>query len=112
MTAGLGIGDIELIDTLTEGSYRIRAYTNWMRNNDDAYFYDRTIQISNGRSDNVVSTTSFIPASDPAEKKNTYVINLKNFAGAPLINTNVQYRIYMGDKTEDKGREKQMIKEI
>ncbi|MGJ1266242.1 TonB-dependent receptor plug domain-containing protein [Sphingobacterium spiritivorum] len=106
MTAGLGIGDIELIDTLTEGSYRIRAYTNWMRNNDDAYFYDRTIQISNGRSDNVVSTTSFIPASDPAEKKNTYVINLKNFAGAPLINTNVQYRIYMGDKTEDKGREK------
>src|ERR1700754_5170268 len=35
LTLGLGWGDIKLTDSLKEGNYRIRAYTNWMRNAGD-----------------------------------------------------------------------------
>src|SRR5476651_909790 len=32
MDKGLGNGDFKLSDTVAAGIYRIRAYTNWMRN--------------------------------------------------------------------------------
>jgi hypothetical protein len=47
LVSGLTWGDFKLPDTLTAGNYHIRAYTNWMRNAGEAYFYDRTISIGN-----------------------------------------------------------------
>src|SRR5471030_929456 len=47
MVSGLSYGDFALPDTLTEGRYRIRAWTNWMRNFGEEYFYDRDIDIIN-----------------------------------------------------------------
>jgi hypothetical protein len=44
---GLTWGDFKLPDSLKAGSYRIRAYTNWMRNAGSEYFYDKTISIEN-----------------------------------------------------------------
>ena len=42
---GLAHGDIELDDTLRAGTYVLRAYTNWMRNADPAFFYQRQLQV-------------------------------------------------------------------
>ncbi|KAI9459589.1 hypothetical protein F5148DRAFT_1287118 [Russula earlei] len=42
---GTGNGDFKLPDTLSEGTYHIRAYTNWMRNFGDNFIYDRAITI-------------------------------------------------------------------
>jgi len=40
LTNGVAWGDFTLPDSLPKGSYRVRAYTNWMRNDGDgAYFY-------------------------------------------------------------------------
>ena len=40
LTNGVAWGDFALPDSLQKGSYRVRAYTNWMRNDGDgAYFY-------------------------------------------------------------------------
>ncbi|WP_140936774.1 TonB-dependent receptor plug domain-containing protein [Sphingobacterium lumbrici] len=100
LISGLGIGDFLLNDTIVEGSYRIRAYTNWMRNYDDTYFYDRTIQISNGRLDNVLTTTS-VTSSD---KDNIYAINLKSLAGNALSKTSIRYEVLHEGKVVDKGR--------
>jgi hypothetical protein len=47
VTAGLAWGDFILSESLTEGNYRIRAYTNWMRNFDEGFFFDKTITIGN-----------------------------------------------------------------
>jgi len=44
---GLCQGDFDLPFTLESGNYRIRAYTNWMRNAGDDYFFDKTISIIN-----------------------------------------------------------------
>ncbi|WP_437920501.1 hypothetical protein [Sphingobacterium sp. LRF_L2] len=82
---GLGIGDITLQDTLIEGSYRLRAYSNWMRNDDEQFFYDRTLQISNGRSDQVKTITS-----RKVEGSNQrYQVELRGFNGITLPNTDV-----------------------
>ncbi|TAH21182.1 MAG: hypothetical protein EAZ08_04060 [Cytophagales bacterium] len=42
-------GDITLPDTLSEGVYRLRAYTNYMRNFGEDYFFEKQIQIFNPR---------------------------------------------------------------
>ncbi|WKN40778.1 TonB-dependent receptor plug domain-containing protein [Tunicatimonas pelagia] len=38
-------GDFFLSDTLPVGSYTVRAYTNWMRNFDEAYFFQKSIPV-------------------------------------------------------------------
>lgn len=40
-------GDFKLRDTLPEGNYRIRAYTNWMRNVGPEYYFDKKVTIVN-----------------------------------------------------------------
>lgn len=47
VVAGITFGDFLLTDTVATGNYRIRAYTNWMRNFNDRYFFDRDIKIGN-----------------------------------------------------------------
>lgn len=96
---GVGLGNFAIADTITEGSYRLRAYTNWMRNTEDGYFYDRTIHIANGRSDNIFSTTTY----QAAEKNNIYTILLKKASGLPLANAKIRYEvIYQGKSVERK----------
>src|ERR1700744_1378391 len=50
LISGLGWGDFALSDTLPEGNYRIRAYTNWMRNSADDYFFDKVVTVVNSAS--------------------------------------------------------------
>ncbi|WP_144607361.1 MG2 domain-containing protein [Algoriphagus algorifonticola] len=38
---GFASGHIDLPDSLSSGNYLLRAYTNWMRNFDEAYFFTR-----------------------------------------------------------------------
>jgi hypothetical protein len=45
MPGGLANGDIELDDTLRAGTYLLRAYTNWMRNQGTNFFYQRQLQV-------------------------------------------------------------------
>jgi hypothetical protein len=62
LTKGLAWGDFALPDTMKGGNYRIRAYTNWMRNTGPGYFFDKTILI--GSAANIITKTiSHQPAS-------------------------------------------------
>ena len=56
---GLAWGDFTLADTLREGNYRIRAYTTWMRNFGEEYFFDKTISIGNSISNTVFTKTEY-----------------------------------------------------
>ncbi|MGY6520957.1 MAG: TonB-dependent receptor plug domain-containing protein [Mongoliitalea sp.] len=55
---GFSTGYLELPDSLNTGEYRIRAYTQWMRNNDEAYFYERIIQVYGEKSINQDTVSS------------------------------------------------------
>lgn len=98
---GIGIGNLSLIDTLTEGSYRLRAYTQWMRNADPAYFYDHTLQISNGRSDDVITSSAVAPTN----KGRRYTVKLQSLQGLPLSKTRVNYQLIRDGEVVDRGRE-------
>lgn len=45
LSAGITFGDFSLSNTLSSGLYRIRAYTQWMRNFDDNYFFEKELNI-------------------------------------------------------------------
>ncbi|MBE9585137.1 carboxypeptidase regulatory-like domain-containing protein [Mucilaginibacter sp. JRF] len=42
---GLSSGTIALEDGLADGNYRLRAYTEWMRNAGDDFFFDHTLAV-------------------------------------------------------------------
>ncbi|RYG22309.1 MAG: hypothetical protein EOO07_00175 [Chitinophagaceae bacterium] len=42
---GLAYGNISLVDSLSPGNYRIRAYTIYMRNYDDGFFFQKHITL-------------------------------------------------------------------
>jgi len=69
---GLCQGDLDLPFTLESGNYRIRAYTNWMRNAGDEYFLDKTINIIN---------PGIVSKSKPVDKTNA----ISNLPAKPVI---------------------------
>ena len=44
---GLSNGDFRLPFTVADGTYHVRAFTNWMRNAGDEYFFDEKVTIIN-----------------------------------------------------------------
>ena len=42
---GTAPGEFQLADTLTQGTYTVRAYTSWMRNAGSAYFFSRPLTV-------------------------------------------------------------------
>ncbi len=45
LASGIGIGDFDLPGLLKPGNYRVRAYTNYMRNAGADYYYNQNIEI-------------------------------------------------------------------
>lgn len=42
---GIGKGDVQLPDSIPAGNYRLRAYTNWMRNFGDNFIFEKKITL-------------------------------------------------------------------
>lgn len=51
---GLGTGSFQLANSLNSGVYILRAYTNWMKNNDASFFFEQPITIINTLKSNEV----------------------------------------------------------
>jgi len=45
LNQGLGLGDFALADSLATGQYTVRAYTNWMRNFDERFYFEKSIKL-------------------------------------------------------------------
>lgn len=67
LAAGISFGDFHLADTFAVGSYRVRAYTHWMKNFGDEYFFDKTISIQNPQTYGAATAVQRVPA-DPKAK--------------------------------------------
>lgn len=46
---GFASGQLELSDSIRSGNYLLRAYTNWMRNSGEEYFFHRPLKIWNSK---------------------------------------------------------------
>ena len=72
---GLAKGNISLLDTLASGNYRLRSYTNYMRNFADDFFFEKKIKVGN-----------IIDTAQQQEKNPKQKISLKFFPeGGELI---------------------------
>ncbi len=104
LTAGLGHGDFALSDTLAAGSYRIRAYTNWMRNAGPGYFFDKTIQIGNVTKKTVLTKTNYTYTNQGGKPVINASVNYTDLAGAPYTNKEVSYQVQLNNKDVSRGK--------
>jgi hypothetical protein len=104
LMSGFTWGDFALSDTLPEGNYRIRAYTNWMRNFGDEYFFDKEITVVNPASNKVFTTSSYLYNEINGKQQTTAVINYTDANGINYINRPVKYSIDLGLKSLLKGK--------
>lgn len=103
LSAGLSWGDFTLSDSLSEGNYRLRAYTNWMRNFDEAYFFDKTIKIGNSFSSQVVSNVNYTYSKTGVKEHVDANVRYTNLEGVPLKNKEVNYDIKLDHRNILKG---------
>jgi TonB-dependent SusC/RagA subfamily outer membrane receptor len=111
LNVGFGWGNFELKDSLAEGNYRLRAYTNWMRNFDEGFFFDRTIKIGNAWTNQVITNTKYTFSKSDGKEILKADINYQNINGTPYREKEVThffdmegaYPIKRKSKTDDNG---------
>ncbi len=104
LSAGLALGGFTLADTLKEGNYRIRAYTQWMRNFGEDYFYDKTISIGNAISNTVFTTVKYAFTNDNGVQRVSAIINYADLNNHPYANRPVTYNVQLDYRTVLKGK--------
>ena len=89
---GLSYGDFHLADTLSSGMYQIRAYTSWMRNFDDAWFFRKNILVINpGRTQVNTDTLKLRKRNIDLQffpEGGTFLVNQKNRVAFKAIDEN------------------------
>jgi len=95
LASGMAHGDFVLGDSLMEGNYRLRAYTTWMRNYGDEYFFDKTFQIGNVLSHQIISNVTYHYTKTGIRENVTANINYTDINGAALANKEVNYSVQL-----------------
>src|SRR5690606_26372875 len=95
---GITYGDITLPDTLSEGNYRIRAYTNWMRNFDERYFFDRNIQIGDALKNPLLTQSSFSILNDGDNKTMQTNLVFRDLEENPINNARFEYSVLRSEE--------------
>ncbi|MES2064144.1 MAG: TonB-dependent receptor [Bacteroidota bacterium] len=101
---GLAYGDFALPDTLHEGNYRIRAYTQYMLNAGSDYIFDKTISIGNVITNKVFTKTTFNASTQNGHSTVTADINYTDANGAPYGDKAMSYTVMLSNKVLGKGK--------
>jgi TonB-dependent SusC/RagA subfamily outer membrane receptor len=102
--SGVSWGDFVLPDSLKEGNYRVRAYTNWMRNAGEDYFFDKTITVVDAISNTVFTKTNYSYNTQSGQQKINAAINYSDIDGKPYASKQVSYEVMTGPKMISKGK--------
>jgi hypothetical protein len=104
LMGGITWGDFKLTDSLSEGNYRIRAYTQVMRNAGPDFFFDKTIKIGNAWANKVFTNTSYSFSKDAKGQNVNASIAFTDKKGLPYANNDVSYDVRFGLKSSSKGK--------
>lgn len=87
ITDGVGLGDIELPDSLTTGQYQLKAYSQYMLNFDTAFIFSKSIHIiGNKAAEASAGETKTLTQEIPSTDKDSPPFNLRFFPeGGELI---------------------------
>jgi hypothetical protein len=103
MQSGISWGDFKLPDTLAEGNYRIRAYTQWMRNAGPDFFFDKAIKIGNSWANKVFVKADYLFSQEGSNEKVNSTIRFADKVGKAYGNAEVSYVAELGAKVIAKG---------
>ncbi|NRF40381.1 carboxypeptidase-like regulatory domain-containing protein [Pedobacter foliorum] len=90
---GVASGDLILGDDCLAGIYRIRAYTQWMRNKSPDYFFDKSFAVSNTYVNEAKVVTSTRYEKINGETHITTKINYTDTEGKPISGKVVKYKV-------------------
>lgn len=94
---GMVVGDFILGDNLKEGSYHIRAYTQWMRNAGEDYFFDYTFPVGDV-ANNIITSADYQYKDFNGKSVLTATLNYTNDDGKPVVGKDVHYQIVINKK--------------
>lgn len=106
LISGITWGDIKLTDSLGEGNYRIRAYTNYMRNFGTEFFFDKTIKIGNSWANKVFTKTEYSFAKENNVDKVQATIHFEDKNGIAYKENDVSYDVQLDYRSVTKGKAK------
>ncbi|MGF7081066.1 TonB-dependent receptor plug domain-containing protein [Mucilaginibacter sp. UYCu711] len=98
---GTAIGDIHLADTLQQGTYHLRAYTNWMRNLPEETFFNKAFTIGRVQLDPAIIKSTF--GYNDVSKLLKASVKVIAGNGLQLGKIPVQYELAFADKTAASG---------
>ncbi len=104
MRSGITWGDFKLTDSLSEGNYRIRAYTQWMRNAGADFYFDKTIKIGNSWANKVFTSSNNVVSTDNNLQKVTTTIKFTDKQNIPYASSQVTYEVKLNNKTVERGK--------
>lgn len=98
VTSGMVMGNFILKDDYRQGSYRLRAYTQWMRNAGEDYFYDHTFLVGDVAGGNFTAKADFKYRTEKDYAHLQVIINYTNDAGHALADQSLRYEIRRKNK--------------
>lgn len=101
---GIAWGDFKLPDSLNEGNYRIRAYTNLMKNAGPDFFFDKTIKIGNSWANKVFTKADYTYSSEAGTNKINSSIRFTEKNDKPYAGTEVDYVVDIDSKIVARGK--------
>jgi hypothetical protein len=101
---GMAPGDFYLPDTLAEGLYQIRAYTNWMRNFDQAYFFTKEIKIASPSLQDVKASITSETRSYSSGDSIMVTLQLYKHPFEPVKHSKLKLQVTADGKTIRKGK--------
>lgn len=96
---GISWGDFQLADTLAEGNYRIRAYTQLMRNAGSDFFFQKFLRIGSNWNNRVFARTSYAVVKQEGLDRLCSSIVFTDTTNTSLANRPVAYLIKFGSKS-------------
>jgi len=102
---GIAWGSIPLPQKMyKQGSYHLVAYTNWMRNFDPAYFFNKVISVGNPIDKELITTVSLgVASAKNNQSKITAHVIYRDQNGLPYANKRVDWHVEPEDDKEIKG---------
>jgi hypothetical protein len=104
---GLAYGDIHVDEELSSGVYQIRAYTNWLRNFDDTWFFRKNLVVWNLRDKQPAENSKELTTKDVDlqffPEGGTFISGVKNRVAFKAIDKNGKGVDFQGEITDDLG---------
>jgi TonB-dependent SusC/RagA subfamily outer membrane receptor len=96
---GRGMGDFKIPNFGKTGTYQLKAYTTWMRNFGEAYFFTQHVQVVDGLGGAFLPTVRFSEVRlENSRVRYQVTLEAINALGEPLSNAQISLQAIAGDE--------------